>query len=233
MYNSDIPTRAELPSARRLLRSTLLALIAAIAILVTIVLPAEYGIDPTGIGRVLGLAEMGEIKVQLAEEAEADRLRHGPQHGNPSDQSMLIDRVIGFFFSSAHAHPDHDEHDSADAADAGADAGAGHSEDEIIVTLAPGDFVEVKLIMSEGAVATYAWQVEGGLINFDLHGHGNGGESESYEKGRGVSDSSGSFTAAFNGEHGWFFRNRDKQDLTLTFEVQGAYSEMKQSGSGD
>jgi hypothetical protein len=226
-----MPTRAELPSARRLVRSTLLALIAAIAILVTIVLPAEYGVDPTGIGRVLGLAEMGEIKVQLAEEAEADRLRHGAQRGDPRDQSMLIDRVIGLFFSSAHAHPDQAEHGAQDHAEA--DSSANHSEDEVIVTLAPGDYVEVKLIMSEGAVATYAWQVDGGLINFDLHGHGTGGESESYEKGRGVSDGSGSFTAAFNGEHGWFFRNRDKQDLTLTFEVRGAYSEMKQSGSGD
>jgi hypothetical protein len=40
VYNSDIPARAELPSARRLLRSTVLALIAAILIILTIVLPA-------------------------------------------------------------------------------------------------------------------------------------------------------------------------------------------------
>ena len=74
MYNSDIPTRAELPTTRQLLRSTVIAIISAAAILVTVVLPAEYNIDPTGIGRVLGLAEMGEIKQQLAEEAERDRL---------------------------------------------------------------------------------------------------------------------------------------------------------------
>ena len=36
--------------------------------------PSEYGIDPTGLGGLLGLAEMGEIKSQLAEEAEADLL---------------------------------------------------------------------------------------------------------------------------------------------------------------
>jgi hypothetical protein len=75
MYNEDMPTRAELPTSRQLIRSTLIALTAAIVILVTAVLPGEYGIDPTGIGRLLGLAEMGEIKVQLAEEAEADRQR--------------------------------------------------------------------------------------------------------------------------------------------------------------
>jgi hypothetical protein len=62
----------ELPSARSLLRSTLIALAVAIALLITVVLPAEYGIDPTRIGRVLGLTQMGEIKVRLAREAAAD-----------------------------------------------------------------------------------------------------------------------------------------------------------------
>ena len=52
-------------------------------------------------------------------------------------------------------------------------------------------------------------------------------------EGRGVSDRSGTLTAEFDGEHGWFWRNRDKQDLTLTFEVRGEYSEFKRSGSGD
>jgi hypothetical protein len=61
------------PDTRRLLRSTLIAAIAAVALLVTVVLPAEYGIDPTRIGRVLGLTQMGEIKVRLAREAAADQ----------------------------------------------------------------------------------------------------------------------------------------------------------------
>ena len=37
------------------MRATLLAMIIAGVLLVTIVLPAEYGLDPTGIGRALGL----------------------------------------------------------------------------------------------------------------------------------------------------------------------------------
>jgi hypothetical protein len=41
-------------------------------LLLTVVLPAEYGIDPTGAGRVLGLTQMGEIKVRLAREAAED-----------------------------------------------------------------------------------------------------------------------------------------------------------------
>ena len=49
MYNTDIPTRAELPTSKQLLRSTIIAVFAAAAILITVVLPAEYAIDPTGI----------------------------------------------------------------------------------------------------------------------------------------------------------------------------------------
>ena len=72
MYNSDTPLRAELPTSRQLLRSTILAAISALVLLVAVVLPAEYGIDPTGVGRVLGMTKMGDIKQQLAAEAAAD-----------------------------------------------------------------------------------------------------------------------------------------------------------------
>lgn len=60
-----------------LIRSTLLAAGAAGAILVLFWLPAEYGIDPTGVGGLTGLTKMGEIKQQLAAEAEADALAAG------------------------------------------------------------------------------------------------------------------------------------------------------------
>lgn len=72
MYNIAKPTPDDLPTSKQLLRSTLIALVTAIAILFTVVLPSEYAIDPTGIGRMLGLTEMGEIKTQLAEEAAID-----------------------------------------------------------------------------------------------------------------------------------------------------------------
>lgn len=44
----------------------------AAALLVSVVMPSEYAIDPTGVGCVLGLTQMGEIKKALAEEAAAD-----------------------------------------------------------------------------------------------------------------------------------------------------------------
>jgi len=69
MYNKNIPANAELPSTKKLVKSTILASVVAGALLITTVLPAEYGIDPTGIGSMLGLQKMGEIKTSLAAEA--------------------------------------------------------------------------------------------------------------------------------------------------------------------
>lgn len=48
-------SRPDLPSSRQLLRATLVAIVAASVILIAIVLPAEYGIDPLGTGRATGL----------------------------------------------------------------------------------------------------------------------------------------------------------------------------------
>ncbi len=65
MFNSNIPSRSELPTSAQLIKSTVIAIITAVFILVTMVLPAEYAIDPTGVGRLLKLTEMGEIKISL------------------------------------------------------------------------------------------------------------------------------------------------------------------------
>ncbi len=51
---------APAPTIRRLLGTTAIALVVALALLVTIVLPAEYAIDPLGTGRWLGLTEIAE-----------------------------------------------------------------------------------------------------------------------------------------------------------------------------
>lgn len=212
MYNSDTPTRAELPTSAQLLKSTIIAIVSAIAILVAVVLPSEYGIDPTGVGGALGLTEMGEIKTQLAEEAEQDRIRDQQNAvpaapAAPQQGSTLLDRIYAeFLVGSAHAQE--------------------ARSDEMSVTLAPGEGAEIKLVMAKGAQANYAWTANGAVVNFDTHGDG-GGENISYEKGRGVAEDEGVLEAAFDGNHGWFWRNRTDAPVTVTLKTSGAYSDIK------
>lgn len=232
MYNSQKPTAEELPSSAQLIKSTILAFVTALLILVTVILPSEYNIDPTGVGEALGLREMGEIKEQLAAEAAADNAASTPAAPSvqtaPSapvitlkpksdQQSNLMDQILGLIVSEANAQAQ---------TQAQAQAPAQEWRDELGFTLQPGQGVEIKLVMNKGAVADYAWKSEGGVANFDLHGDG-GGNKISYEKGRFVPGASGQLTAAFDGNHGWFWRNRDKQPIQITLQVKGDYLQLR------
>ena len=219
MYNSDTPLHAELPSSAKLLRSTILAIIVALALLVTVVLPAEYGIDPTGVGRALRLTEMGEIKQQLAAEAAADAAATPP-----AVQPSAIGSA-GNIKDSVTATPVPVAQVAGPKAPA-LTAAQTEWRDEIPFTLTPGEGTEIKLKMKEGAQAEYAWEVEGGVVNFDTHADGSG-KSISYEKGRGVASDAGVLQAAFTGNHGWYWRNRGQSNVKLTLRTRGDYSAIK------
>jgi hypothetical protein len=203
MYNSDLPSRADLPSTKQLVRSTLIAAGVAVVILVTAVLPGEYGVDPTGIGRVLGLTQMGEVKQQLAAEAEADA---APAVAETEVEIEVV---------------------AADVAEVPTAAPASEWRDEVNLTLAPGEAAEIKLVMKAGETAGYAWAAKSGALNSDLHGDGKGGQATSYRKGRAESSDSGDLTAAFDGSHGWFWRNRGDAPVELVLQVRGEYSQVK------
>lgn len=197
MHNAPKPNLADLPTKAQLGRSSIIAGIGAVFIGVAVYMPAELGRDPTGIGTLLGLTEMGEIKQELKAEAEADALLHG------EDQSSLMNDIFGLFFSAAHAQE--------------------AWQDTITFTLEPGEFTEIKATMEEGATLYYSWTSEGGRINFDLHAH-SGGENVTYEKGRGKTQGDGSIETPFAGDHGWFWRNRDDEAVTVTLQLRGDYS---------
>ena len=74
--------------------------------------------------------------------------------------------------------------------------------------------------------AKYEVIVEGGRVNFNLHAHASS-LSITYEKGRGSTGSEGRIDPTFPGEHGWFFRNRDANPVTVTPRTRGDYTEFK------
>lgn len=226
MYNAEKPTLEDLPSSEQLLKSTILACAIAVAVLVTVILPAEYNIDPTGIGAKLGLREMGEIKAQLAREAAEDAAKATnpaiPAKATPTktapiikmepangQQSSVMDSLIGLVVTKAHAQ----ETGSA-------------WRNQLSFSLRPGQGVEIKLVMQKGSIAEYEWTVAKGVANYDLHGDGSG-QKISYRKGRGVPGDTGKLQAAFTGNHGWFWRNRDKQTITVTLKTRGDYKKLK------
>lgn len=217
MYNTDLPSRAELPSTQRLLRSTAIAAGVAAALLVTVVLPAEYDIDPTGIGRVLGLTEMGAIKTQLAREAEADRQPGTQPVPAPDRRSNLFGTVVArLLISPAAAQP------------APANVAAMRF-DETVVVVKAGQGIEYKMDMRRAAQVTYNWTAQGGTLNYDMHGEppGKPDGTKSYGRGRSATSDKGVLTAAFDGNHGWFWRNRGTKDVTVRLATSGEYGGIK------
>jgi len=60
----------DLPSPQELRKATIGAVVVAVVLITTAVLPAEWGIDPTGVGDLLGLTPIGELKTGPAIHAE-------------------------------------------------------------------------------------------------------------------------------------------------------------------
>jgi len=207
MKRSNIHSDNELPSMGKLIKSTIVAICIAAIILVTVVLPAEYGLDPLGIGEMIGLAKMGQIKVSLAQEAAADK------------QVMATD-------VSTVQSEQASKTDSDGAADKNE---VGSNTDKIILTLDPNEGKEVKLTMTKGATVDYSWYTNSGKANFDTHADSKKLEIKyhNYEKGQ-LERSQGIMEAAFEGNHGWFWRNRTTETMTVTLEVSGDYTEVLQ-----
>jgi hypothetical protein len=217
MFNTKLPTQSELPTSRQLLRSTVIALVVAAVLLVTVVMPSEYAIDPTGAGRLLGLTQMGEMKKTLAEEAAADAAVQpatAPVVEAPAPVQPVAQEPVA----------------AVPAEEPVAEPEPAQKFDEVTVTLKPGEASEIKLEMLDKATVSYEWTTNGVPVNHDTHGepyNGPNGYYHSYSKGKQVKGDKGEFTAIFDGTHGWFWRNRSNSDVTITLKTKGEYLSIK------
>ena len=185
-------------------------MVVAGVLLVTCVLPAEYGKDPTGVGRLLGLTQMGEVKLALAEEAASN-----------AAAEASADSVIAASESS----------DAAPTSGAARDAAVLATRfDTTLVTLPPKKGGEIKLVMPNGTRVASTWAVTGGVVNFDMHGDSTNAPKEwfvSYKKAQRVAADSGDLVAGFNGNHGWYWRNRGTSDVLIRLITSGAYEKIE------
>lgn len=205
-------TGAVLPSPGRLMRSTIIAVVAALILLVTVVMPAEHGIDPTGVGSLLGLTKMGEIKKSLEEEAASDQPEVAIRTPPPAPAALP---------------PPVQALDPVTAAGATAPAEDAARTDVTEIVLAPNEGKEIKLVMRKDARVTYSWSTDRGVVNYDTHADAPGIDYHGYGKGSGKPSDEGVLVAAFDGSHGWFWRNRGTESVTVTLRTTGPYEQLK------
>lgn len=192
--------REPLPSVSQLVRAISVAAVAASVILVAAVLPAEYGIDPTGIGRLVGLlrpdiapAAAGGATVTPAENVV-------PPDAEAEAAGQPVVRTTGPFRT-----------------------------DETTVTLGWREGVEIKASMRRGQRFVFSWTAEGGAVDVDMHGealNAPAGEFTSYWKEDQRTSGHGAFEAPFDGTHGWFWQNFAQTPVTVTVKTSGYYQSL-------
>ena len=161
-----------IPEGRSLVKATITSLVIAMVTLILVILPAEYNIDPTGIGQKLGLTIFNE---ETREKVASNNI------------------------------------DS--------------EKNAVVLTIPAGKGIEYKLSMSQFSKVTYEWVSGGGSLYVDLHGEPKGdttGYFESYAVAT-LSRMKGSFTAPFEGSHGWYWQNNSDTDIQVQLIFNGDY----------
>ncbi len=227
MYNANKPADVNLPSTKQLLISTVVALVAAFLILIIAILPAEYGIDPTGLGKKLSLTQMGEIKAQLAEEALQDQSLQGNSSQDKSNQNNASQDKANTVTKAEEQPLPAAPLNAAQAVSESVSSKVAANSEQVSVTLKPGQAAEIKLAMKSAETVEFSWSVNVGHVNFDTHADNRKVKYHNYSKGKAVTQDKGQLTAAFDGMHGWFWRNRSKEQVTVTLDVSGDFTDIK------
>jgi len=196
-----------LPSLSKLIKATVLALIVAGVILITIVLPAEFGIDPTGVGKSLGLTALNSKPVNAQTVSPPTN-----QAETTSTDSTLVEPGEQLLTSAV------------------VKSKVPFRSDEMTITLEEDEGTEIKALMKKGEQFVFAWATDGGQVNFDMHGEepNAGEEFTSYWKDKQQTNANGTFVAPFDGSHGWYWRNRGDKPVTIKVKISGFYNKLYQ-----
>ena len=226
MSTKQTAAQGDVPSLARLLTATGVALLVATVILVAFVLPAEYGIDPLGTGRALGLTELANSSAEPAKPAAAQSapsaapvadtgrtvinpvLVPSPTGDAPTIKDTLLAQPVRFQFDSRE------------------------------ITLAAGEGMEIKYDMKKGAGLVFSWTASEALP-FEFHGdphvkpEAKAGTDyyESYllDNKTGKRESHATFVAPSTGIHGWFWENKTGKEVTLKVVSAGFFDWVSQN----
>jgi len=199
-------------NARALRGLAVAALVAALA-LFTLVLPAEYGYDPTGIGRRLGLMAMADARVSavasISDVTGGNEVLKAAAGASSMDPLHLPNPAVSQL-----------------------ETAAPHTE-TIEVTLGFDEKTEIKAVLGKAKVIVYDWSVEGGKVYVDFHGHDpSKGDAYwvRYEEADGITHRSGSLVAPFTGEHGWYWLNVSETPVKIKLTVTGYQEKLVNYG---
>jgi hypothetical protein len=198
-------------SGGSLIRNTIIAFIVAFLVTVFFVMPAEYGMDPTGVGQKLGLMDLGDVDTEQSSE-ETSRTVSSTYPDFSGEFDYYEPEVLAEPFSVPHESE--------------------FRSDTLTIDLKLGEEVEYKALMQQGDAIVYSWRVDNGDVYTDFHAD-PGEATEGYPEGffirysESETDSgAGSLVAPFAGNHGWYWLNIQDNPIQITLEVRGYYESV-------
>lgn len=203
---------------KQLLKSVLWAFVIGAIVLVTAVLPAEYGIDPLGTGELFGFSKL--YMDDTLSETTADN-----SITVQTDVELLKLEKLG----SPPSTPKPVEAENPPSKEQLA-----ISTDTIKVLVAAGKGIEYKFKVLKYGSVKYDWNTnDSNIVYIDFHGEvyqENPAEEVFYESYTLAfsNNMAGTFTAPFEGKHGWYFRNKNDKDVTVMLHLQGQYELLEE-----
>jgi hypothetical protein len=185
----DTQQELTIEARQRLAAAAGAALLGAGLILVMFVLPAEYGIDPLGVGARVGLVELGAVGKQV------EALNQTAAAG-AGQATIVVPQERAF------------------------------KSETVEFKVGPREGMEYKYRLDKGEALLFSWKTTG-PVAYEFHAEPDGaprGYAQTYEKGDGKSEASGTLTAPFPGIHGWYWENKTDKEITVTLTSSGFYN---------
>lgn len=199
---------------KQLIKSIFIALFIGFVVLIVAVLPAEYNIDPLGTGKLFGfsrlyvkndtekintintepVSQLNFKKLKLEKLGSPPNIPKPVEANNPPPSEQFIEQ-----------------------------------NDTINVTVPAGKGIEYKFKALKYGNIKYEWSTTNdAIVYIDFHGEvkqENPPENVFYESYTLAysNNMAGTFTAPFEGKHGWYFRNNNKEDITIAIRLKGQY----------
>ena len=207
-------TQQNIMTNAQLLKSVIVALVIGILVLVTAVLPAEYGIDPLGTGKLFGFSKL------YVDETKTEKVATTTTF-NCLDANKAIELK--------HVSSPKGTAIPINAINAAPEAKLPFKTDSITVNLKAGKGIEYKVFAHKYEKIKYTWATNKNLVFVDFHGEPQENPSGFYESYTVAysNNMGGTLTVPFKGIHGWYFKNKSNDDISISIILEGNYELIK------
>lgn len=197
----------------QLLKSLIIALIIGAIVLLTAVLPTEYGLDPLGTGKLFGFSKLYQGN---------EKIENNETYSSLNFKKIKIEK-LGSPLSV---------HKPSEADNPPPEVQYHQREDTIEVVVPAEKGIEYKFKSLKYGSTKYEWVTDKGIVYIDFHGEvkqENPPKNVFYESYTLAysNNMAGTLTAPFEGKHGWYFRNETKEDIIVTIRLNGNYELFK------